>query len=114
MATLSTTEVVWIAASLLGLVVHAANLLDALRDLRAWRLVGWNASRGIVARAGVRKDALRLAAQMAILVLGIDAGLRPGPAANWRNAAVLVVVLSIVATSLLDRRMRWALLRTER
>ena len=119
--TVSPIEAVWTLVTLFGCLVALGNLSTALRTRRIiadgpppvddgerLRL----ATRRLVARSTVRREAVRLVISGSLFVLVIPALLRPGDTPlSWGLVAIMLVPIGMSLNSYLDRRDRQALQR---
>lgn len=105
---------IWLAAALGGLVISILALREAQSDQKYLQESGFNGVRGIVARNAIRREGLRLTAQVMSSAIGLMALFSPAPEPRPARTvagtvfAVLLIAYSCIFTinSALDRRMR--------
>jgi 4-hydroxybenzoate polyprenyltransferase len=110
----STVELAWTLIALLGMAVAFVNGREAIVDYQA--LEGKRNGRRVVAIGNIRRETIRIFADLVFLAVGIYAGLTPAnPAATFTG---LLVTLALVIGSLgfnlnswLDRADRIYLMR---
>lgn len=89
MTTISPVEVVWTCASLVGLIISIPALVDVVGDAKALKIAKINSSRGLMARANIRNEAVRAIQLGAYFIIGVLAM----SAENSTNTNVLRNVL---------------------
>lgn len=92
-STISLAELVWVSVGLLGLVVSAWNLADAIRDEAAVDASGVNGAIREVARGNVLEEMLRVGKALAIVAGGCAAMLAP-PAMKSQPISALAVIVT--------------------
>jgi len=98
-------EAVWLLVTLFAVVVTLDNLNDAGQSWRAVRHTG--RTRDVQARANVRREAIGLVINLALLTLVIPALFRPGDTPMSFPVLVLMLVpIGMALNSYLDRRTR--------
>lgn len=104
MIALDPIEVAWITVNLVTAVLTVAALIEARRDWAALKRYNGSA-RGVVARANIRSEWIRLAIQVAMLVAAIPAVFSDGELVLTLPLLILVPVLLLLNT-LNARRVR--------
>jgi hypothetical protein len=107
--------VVWLLIALVGLAVTLVGLRDALGDLAYLEQAKLNGARRLIARGNVRLEAIRSAILALFAAIGV-AALFLGHDGNAAligaiTAALIVASALLVASSILDRRDRAALIK---
>jgi hypothetical protein len=99
-------EAIWIAVNAVASALTFANLRAALADWRVVRRYNGRA-RELQAGSNVRRDAVRLLINFALLATGLIAVARPGDVPLSPGVVLLMLAaLGLMANSLLDRRDR--------
>ena len=113
--TATTPEIVWSVTVTIGVLVSLWALYDALWDLYAARHHAESETRRrvmVVARANVRREAVKLIIQILLLAVGVGAMLTmPGTLPQWFAPGVFITITVLLAVnSLIDRADRHRLL----
>lgn len=112
--TANPVEICWTAVALVGLIITAWALVDAVADLHYLQALGLNGAREIVARGSARNETFRVVIHALLFLIGIVSMLT-GPANPDRpvtppgivvGAGFCAVVVLLVVKSGMDRRDR--------
>ncbi len=114
-------ELAQLAGALIGVVLNAYGLVQAVKDSDALSRTGLNGTRKLVATGNVQQELIRLVVQIMLTIAGITSVVLPPPNpdlpevflwASYIQRGILVLITFLLAfKSMLDVRDRRALLR---
>lgn len=112
------TEILWLIANTVGLVVTSYNLWDVYEDRRVLRINGVDDERLLIVKTNIRQHFVALLAMLSFIFVGVFALVFASADSEpqwwsygWRLALILGAV-AITANSILERLLRRRLLRS--
>ncbi len=115
-----TFELVQLAGALIGVILNAYALVEAMKDAQALARTGLNGTRRLVASSNIQQELIRLVIQILLVVTGVTASILPPPpdlpeafmwSGNIQRSVLLLITFMLAFKGLLDVRDRRVLLR---